>query len=108
MPAIAPGHALFGGETRGQAYALWRLATRPTPARASAGELPLGDGQPSPAGSPGRNSCNLTGTGGPTDLLAGTKASAGLPGARRRSAQRRAMHLARSMPGWNGSPPARP
>jgi flagellar hook-associated protein 3 FlgL len=68
------GHALFGGETSGQAYVL-DLAGNPVYAgTASAGELPLGDGQTITRGLTGPEFLNFSVNGTPTDLFAVTAA----------------------------------
>lgn len=71
------GHALFGGETAGQAYALDGLGNASYTGTASAGELALGDGQSVTRGLTGPEFLNF----GSTDLFAVAKALAdGLAG----------------------------
>lgn len=70
------GHALFGGETSGQAY-LPDAAGNPVYAgTASAGELPLGDGQTVTRGLTGPEFLTFSLNGTPTDLFAVAKALA--------------------------------
>ena len=67
------GHALFGGDTAGSAYAT-DVAGNPVYAgTASAGELSLGDGLSVTRGLTGPEFLNFTGPGGPTNLFAAIK-----------------------------------
>jgi len=68
------GHALFGGEASGNAYALDGAGNAFYAGTASAGELPLGDGQSVSRGLTGPEFLNFTGPSGPTDLFATIKA----------------------------------
>ena len=64
------GHALFGGEAAGAAYTLAASGNPVYAGTASAGELPLGDGQSVTRGVTGPEFLNFTGPTGPTDLFA--------------------------------------
>lgn len=64
------GHALFGGETSGAAYTLDASGNAVYSGTASAGELPLGDGQSVIRGVTGPEFFNFTHNGTPTDLFA--------------------------------------
>lgn len=72
----AAGHALFGGETGGAAYVLDAAGNPVYAGTASAGAVPLGDGQSVTRGVTGPEFLNFTAGGGPTDLFAVTKALA--------------------------------
>lgn len=63
------GHALFGGETAGPAYVLDASGKPSYAGTASAGELPLGDGQSVTRGLTGPEFLHFTGPAGPTDLF---------------------------------------
>lgn len=64
------GHALFGGETSGQAFT-FDAAGNPTYAgTASAGEMPLGEGLSVTRGLTGPEFLNFTANGSPTDIFA--------------------------------------
>lgn len=67
------GHALFGGETAGQAYTLDGLGNAVYAGTASAGELPLGEGQSVARGLTGPEFLNFSVNGNPTDLMAVVK-----------------------------------
>lgn len=67
------GHALFGGEASGAAYATDALGNVVYAGTASAGELPLGDGQSVTRGVTGPEVLSFAGTTGPTDLFAVVK-----------------------------------
>lgn len=67
------GHALFGGETAGQAYTLDGLGNAVYSGTASAGELPLGEGQSVARGLTGPEFLNFSVNGNPTDLMAVVK-----------------------------------
>jgi flagellar hook-associated protein 3 FlgL len=64
------GHALFGGEAAGPAYVLDAAGNASYAGTASAGELPLGDGQSVKRGLTGPEFLSFTSAGGPTDLMA--------------------------------------
>lgn len=64
------GHALFGGETAGQAFALDTAGNPVYVGTASAGELPLGDGQTVTRGLTGPEFLNFNTGSGPTDIFA--------------------------------------
>lgn len=64
------GHALFGGEAGGAAYAVDAAGTASYIGTATAGELPLGDGQTVSRGLTGPEFLNFNVAGAPTDLLA--------------------------------------
>ena len=66
------GHALFGGDTPGPAYAVTGGAPGYV-GTASASELPLGDGQSVTRGLTGPEVFNFTGPSGPTDLFAAVR-----------------------------------
>ena len=70
----AAGHALFGGETAGNAYVLDAAGNAAYVGTASAGELPLGDGQSVTRGLTGPEFLNFSVNGSPTDLMATIKA----------------------------------
>lgn len=67
------GHALFGGETAGAAYAIDGAGNASYAGTAAAGELPLGDGQTVSRGLTGPEILNFTVNGNPADLLAAMK-----------------------------------
>ena len=71
------GHALFGGETAGDAYAVDGRGNVSYIGTASAGELPLGDGQKVTRSLTGPEFLNFTVGGLPTDLFAVVKDLAG-------------------------------
>jgi flagellar hook-associated protein 3 FlgL len=64
------GHALFGGETAGGAYALDGAGNAVYGGTASAGDLPLGDGQSVKRSLTGPEFLNFSVAGNPTDLMA--------------------------------------
>ncbi|WP_310535494.1 flagellar biosynthesis protein FlgL [Novosphingobium sp.] len=64
------GHALFGGEAGGAAYAVDAAGNASYIGTASAGELPLGDGQTVSRGLTGPEFLNFSSGGASTDLLA--------------------------------------
>ena len=64
------GHALFGGETAGQAYALNGAGNAVYTGTAASGELALGDGQSVKRSLTGPEFLNFTASGIPTDLMA--------------------------------------
>lgn len=64
------GHALFGGETAGAAYTFDAAGNPVYAGTASAGEMPLGDGQSVTRGLTGPEFLNFTGSSGATDLFA--------------------------------------
>lgn len=66
----AAGHALFGGETAGDAYALDGLGNAVYTGTADAGDLPLGDGQSVKRGLTGPEFLNFNANGNPTNLMA--------------------------------------
>lgn len=68
------GHALFGGEASGNAYALDGAGNALYVGTATVSQLPLGDGQSVSRGLTGPEFLNFTGGGGPTDLFATIKA----------------------------------
>jgi flagellar hook-associated protein 3 FlgL len=70
------GHALFGGETAGAAYTLDSMGNATYTGTATAGELPLGDGQSVARGMTGPEFLNFTAGGSATDLLAVVKSLA--------------------------------
>lgn len=63
------GHALFGGEATGQAYALNAAGLPAYVGTAQAGELALGEGQSVVRGVTGPEFLNFNGPGGPTSLF---------------------------------------
>lgn len=67
------GHALFGGEGSGQAYTLDGGGNAVYVGTASAGELPLGEGQVVQRGLTGPEFLNFSVNGNPTDLMATIK-----------------------------------
>lgn len=67
------GHALFGGETAGQAYALNGAGNAVYTGTAAAGELALGDGQSVKRSLTGPEFLNFAASGSPTDLMAVVK-----------------------------------
>lgn len=67
------GHALFGGESAGAAYTLDGSGNAVYAGTASAGELPLGDGQRVSRGLTGPEFLNFDVNGTPTDLMAVVK-----------------------------------
>ena len=67
------GHALFGGDTPGDAYALDPLGNALYIGTATASDLPLGDGQSVTRGLTGPEFLNFTTAGGPTNLFAVVK-----------------------------------
>ncbi len=64
------GHALFGGETAGAAYVLDASGNAVYTGTATAGELPLGDGQSVSRGLTGPEFLQFNANGAPTDLMA--------------------------------------
>ena len=70
------GSTGFGGETGGAAYVLDGAGNPVYAGTASAGAVPLGDGQSVTRGVTGPEFLNFTAGGGPTDLFAVTKALA--------------------------------
>lgn len=68
------GHALFGGESSGDAYAVDGAGNATYQGTASAGELPLGDGQSISRGLTGPEFLNFDHQGTPTDMLAAVRA----------------------------------
>lgn len=70
------GHALFGGETSGQAYLIDAAGNPVYAGTASAGELPLGDGQTVTRGLTGPEFLSFNVNGTATDLFAVTAALA--------------------------------
>ena len=64
------GHALFGGETAGNAYSLTGTGNAQYDGTASSGELALGDGQTVTRGLTGPEFLNFSVNGNPTDLMA--------------------------------------
>ncbi len=64
------GHALFGGETSGQAYSVDAAGNASYAGTASAGNLPLGDGQSVRRGLTGPEFLSFSVAGSPTDLMA--------------------------------------
>ena len=64
------GHALLGGETSGQAYSFDAAGNPVYTGTASAGELPLGDGQTVTRGLTGPEFLNFNTGSGPTDIFA--------------------------------------
>lgn len=64
------GHALFGGETAGNAYTLDAAGNAVYAGTASAGSLELGDGQAVARGLTGPEFLNFSVNGNPTDLMA--------------------------------------
>jgi len=67
------GHSLFGGETAGNAYTLDAGGNAVYVGTASAGELPLGDGQVVSRGITGPDFLNFDVNGTPTNLMAVVK-----------------------------------
>jgi flagellar hook-associated protein 3 FlgL len=67
------GHALFGGESAGDAYALDGAGNASYVGTASSGDLSLGDGQSITRGLTGPEFLNFTVNGTPTNLLAVVK-----------------------------------
>lgn len=67
------GHALFGGETTGNAYSVNGAGVPVYVGTTSAGELSLGDGQSVTRGLTGPEFLNFTGPAGATDLFAVVK-----------------------------------
>lgn len=70
----AAGHALFGGETAGDAYALDALGNAGYVGTASSGDLSLGEGQGVTRGLTGPEFLNFNANGAPTNLMAVVKA----------------------------------
>ena len=68
------GHALFGGETAGNAYTTDAAGNATYAGTASSGDLPLGEGQSVTRGLTGPEFLNFTVNGTPGDLLATLKA----------------------------------
>lgn len=68
------GHALFGGETAGNAYTLDGTGNAVYVGTASAGELALGEGQSVARGLTGPEFLNFNANGSPTNLMAVVKA----------------------------------
>ncbi len=66
-------HALFGGETAGVAYVLDAAGNATYTGTASAGELPLGEGQSVNRGMTGPEFLSFSAAGGSTDLMAVVK-----------------------------------
>lgn len=66
----AAGHALFGGETAGDAYTIDATGAAVYAGTATAGELPLGDGQTVTRGLTGPEFLNFASNGTPTTLFA--------------------------------------
>ncbi|MFM5892884.1 MAG: flagellar biosynthesis protein FlgL [Novosphingobium sp.] len=64
------GHALFGGDTAGDAYSFDAAGNPTYIGTATASELPLGDGQSVTRGLTGPEFLNFTGPGGATNLFA--------------------------------------
>ena len=64
------GHALFGGETAGQAFTLDAAGNPVYAGTASAGELPLGEGLSVTRGLTGPEFLSFNASGGPTDIFA--------------------------------------
>ncbi len=64
------GHSLFGGESSGQAYTLDAAGNAAYVGTASAGELPLGEGQSVSRGLTGPDFLSINAGGGSTDLMA--------------------------------------
>ena len=64
------GHALFGGETAGAAYTFDAAGNPLYAGTATAGEMPLGDGQSVTRGLTGPEFLSFTGSSGATDLFA--------------------------------------
>lgn len=67
------GHALFGGEASGEAYALDGSGNAVYVGTASSGDLPIADGQTVSRGVTGPEFLNFTVGGTPTDLMAVVK-----------------------------------
>lgn len=67
------GHALFGGQAAGEAYALDAAGNAAYIGSAGAGELPIGEGQTVTRGLTGPEFVNFNGSAGPTDLFAVVK-----------------------------------
>ena len=67
------GHALFGGETAGQAFTLDAAGNPVYAGTASAGELPLGEGLSVTRGLTGPEFLSFNASGGPTDIFAVVK-----------------------------------
>ena len=67
------GHALFGGDATGQAYALDTSGNAVYVGSASAGDLPLGEGQVVQRGLTGPEFLNFSVKGSPSDLMAVVK-----------------------------------
>ena len=67
------GHALFGGDTSGQAYSVDAAGVPSYSGTATASDLPLGDGQSVTRGLTGPEFLNFTLGGTPTDLFAVVK-----------------------------------
>jgi flagellar hook-associated protein 3 FlgL len=75
------GHALFGGESAGDAYAVDASGNATYVGTATSGDLALGDGQSITRGLTGPEFLNFSANGTPTNLLAAVKAlGAALPG----------------------------
>ncbi len=68
------GHALFGGETAGDAYTVDGAGNASYQGTATSGELPLGDGQTITRGLTGPEFLGFDVNGSPTDLIAVVKA----------------------------------
>jgi flagellar hook-associated protein 3 FlgL len=68
------GHALFGGESPGEAYSLDGAGNATYSGTGSSGQLALGDGQSITRGLTGPEFLNFTAGGAPTDLLTAVKA----------------------------------
>jgi flagellar hook-associated protein 3 FlgL len=64
------GHALFGGESAGDAYALDAAGNASYVGTATAGDLPLGDGQSISRGLTGPEVFDFSANGAPTNLMA--------------------------------------
>ena len=67
------GHALFGGETAGQAFTLDAAGNPVYAGTASAGDLPLGEGLSVTRGLTGPEFLSFNASGGPTDIFAVVK-----------------------------------
>lgn len=72
----AAGHALFGGEAAGDAYAIDAAGNATYIGTATTGDMPLGDGQSVTRGVTGPDFLNFSVGGSPTDLLSQVKALA--------------------------------
>ena len=70
------GHALFGGEAAGDAYAIDAAGNATYIGTAATGDMPLGDGQSVTRGVTGPDFLNFSVRGSPTDLLSQVRALA--------------------------------